>query len=697
MAPRKSKKVLQQEAIQRQMEVMRRQMEDLQLRQNQPLNRLTRALTGVSLPAPVQFSQAQAQGLVQGSKVMRGPMVPGGAPMPAPVARPARVANPRVAALIRKRFTKKPGDTGFNAQCHSIMRSRGKYIGFGGTLVTNCSGKSSFAHTETAAWLVGPETPIDRMLVVHRTGSGKTTVMTRVLEEYFDDPRAKIVIFPNQQLVDNFYNRLHTFPTKYKSFADDWFARNGKANTLDNFKDLMEMKGRLSRRGTPGELVAPIRPFRYSIAGGSTVLGKKAPEPPVFKIGFSGGNPFDNKIVLMDEVHNLVVPPQDADRRMQKKLDRLREALFSAKDSVIVGLTATPMVNSPEDGEKLLAMIKGAQFKGAQTNEGFVSYFNALPSQIYPIPLPGNQAVRVLSIPMADHSSHYYWSKMKGVKTLRPTKAEKAAKTGGEEVKVLDKQSMIRGLNYCNMAGYYAQATQSFRTDLNTYGPRNVATKLYVIANEVLNGDQKTAIIVDNKMGFKGLREVFKKVGGKNLGKVEYLEKPPSGKKVPSKNPVLERFNDKTTNGRGEKIKIIVLDAASYGEGIDLIGVRRLILVNPPLTYSQYKQYVGRVFRACGHDYLTPQERNVVIEMYVSKFPVHPKTAESMKSKGKAKGKNKVVKGKSVTPPWDQEAPPKTADEMALESLQKETMRMETALRTLFALPASDRRALGHP
>lgn len=49
---------------------------------------------------------------------------------------------------------------------------------------------------KVVANLVHPRSPVARLLVDHNTGSGKTLCMIRVLDNFFFDARAKIVIFP---------------------------------------------------------------------------------------------------------------------------------------------------------------------------------------------------------------------------------------------------------------------------------------------------------------------------------------------------------------------------------------------------------------------------------------------------------------------------------------------------------------------
>ena len=569
-------------------------------------------------------------------------------PLPV-VATGDRLAPPNP-AVTRKWLDKfknaRPGDKGFNKVVYRIMVQRGLYLG--GHLQSSCAPGKGFAQQETAAWLAGPETPIDRLLVIHRTGSGKTDVMVRIVDEYYFDQRAKIVIVPNNALVNNFYEKFYHANTRFNAFAEYVAVRDHRPNTYARFQDVVTMEGTLSHRGKPGELAAPIRPIRYNVAGGMTVAGAGGPELPIFKIGYErGGNPYDNKIVIMDEVHNLVRPKADTDPRALKKLARLRELLFSAKNTVLVGLTATPLVKDVSDGNELIRIIKGAEFASKPTNEGFISYFNSLPVSIYPTSLPALNAVELKRIPLQGANLKKYNAKVKEIGTL-----SKDPEKMNEQLERLQ--------NYCNTTAYYANVHEDpYKSQVRKH-PDDYATKLSYIADQVIAYPHKCAILIHRRMGFKALKNIIIDKDPNHGKSFAFMGKPNNLHEMNS-NPILAQFNDIKLNGEGQLIKCIIVDAESYGEGIDLIGVRRLLIAHPPPNYAAFKQWVGRVFRACGYSYLPNDERNVMVEMYCAKLPDGTKTA----------------------------------DEEILEILLAETKVMEKALHELFAAPASDKKALG--
>ena len=58
------------------------------------------------------------------------------------------------------------------------------------------------------------------MLVAHQLGSGKTRTIIDVLNNYYFDTRAKLLIFPTLALATNFYSELLKFENLYKQWLE---------------------------------------------------------------------------------------------------------------------------------------------------------------------------------------------------------------------------------------------------------------------------------------------------------------------------------------------------------------------------------------------------------------------------------------------------------------------------------------------
>ena len=70
-------------------------------------------------------------------------------------------------------------------------------------------------------------------------------------------------------------------------------------------------------------------------------------------------NPFDNKVVIVDEAHNLVSRIANTEKRKDSIAYRLYQALMDATNAKIIFLTGTPIINTPREIAILFNMLRG--------------------------------------------------------------------------------------------------------------------------------------------------------------------------------------------------------------------------------------------------------------------------------------------------------------------------------------------------
>lgn len=578
--------------------------------------------------------------------------------------RPGRIIKP---------WNKRPGEKGFNQEAVKRMKDA-KLHSNNKNFVINCGkNKDLLAFQKTAKFLCSPSTPINRLLIVHRTGSGKTRTMISILDNFFSDKRPKIVIFPTHSVMINFYTELLKHDNKYREFA--FKTANNKFNSeeqrllLDfaqnrdltiserkkvaylrkDFIDMLAMTGDLAHRGERGYLQSPLRALSYTVAGGEQVLKTSGPVNPIFKIGYDGKNAYNNKIVLCDEFHNLVKPSIEVSKYISK-IKRLEKSIYNASDSVIVGLTATPIIDDVRDGLNIKNIIKGRD-NVDKNDEGFISYFNSLPRSIYPAIIPSDDSIaHIINVPMT-------------------VTGDKNDRGNGDVYELLHEKYSRKKLtlpdlhklqNYCNMGNYYTQhhnmhsKNKFSKTNAHIY-----ASKLAYIADHIYNREEKAIVLMHRAHGIQAFTKVLNSVLSNRCKKdpgdscwVEMIEKGARASEL------LSIFNS-DNNKRGGLIKALVVDTKEFSEGVSFFGVRRLYIVNPAISWALHKQRLGRVLRACAYDNLDPSERNVTIELYISTHP-------------------DIV----------------TADEIVFNKLVEEREELESALVREFEEPAIDRDVL---
>ena len=496
------------------------------------------------------------------------------------------------AESIPKKWKKRPGQPGFNAYAYSQMIQDG----LPANLQLACPLKGQeprpMAYQSTVAYLVRPNTNIERLLVIARTGAGKTYTMIQVLDNYFNDTRPKIVIFPNGAVANNFYSEILFFPSKYRDFIRQ---KLGKDPSLDKVASLLKNR----RSG----LASPIISFSYARAGGNTFLKTL--------------KTYSNSIICMDEFHNLVAPTKEMNR-YTKQLTQLKTGLKTAKDSIVLGFTATPFVNSKEEGEQLLSIVKG---DNRGNDEGFVTYFNAMPPAQYPMVFPGeNQLGYILSVDPSEDTEKAYAKKLK---QLNKAAGNNCTSENMNKVKCQTLQ------NYANMDKFYAQYKRGdpnfvtrFQKSLDSES--NIAPKFKLLLEMLKRNQRKSLVLVERNAGFKAVADIIKE-GNLCSNCVGSIYEKKASKSI------LKTFNS-PDNLTGSKMRYMVADAKEFSEGVSFFAVRDFYLLNPPLYFGRYLQQIGRVLRSCKHNDLAKDQRTVNIYIMVTKGTID-ETALSMLEK----------------------------------------------------------------
>ena len=91
-----------------------------------------------------------------------------------------------------------------------------------------------FTHQKTALRYFSPLSSVERLVLNHPVGSGKTRTMVSMLDAFYDDPRTKIILCPSPLLLGNFEEGLKKYHSKYYQ----WFVANCTNET--SFKECMQ-------------------------------------------------------------------------------------------------------------------------------------------------------------------------------------------------------------------------------------------------------------------------------------------------------------------------------------------------------------------------------------------------------------------------------------------------------------------------
>eukprot|EP00747_Dinoflagellata_sp_TGD_P000665 gnl/TRDRNA2_/TRDRNA2_100848_c1_seq1.p1 gnl/TRDRNA2_/TRDRNA2_100848_c1~~gnl/TRDRNA2_/TRDRNA2_100848_c1_seq1.p1 ORF type:complete len:590 (+),score=112.01 gnl/TRDRNA2_/TRDRNA2_100848_c1_seq1:162-1772(+) len=365
------------------------------------------------------------------------------------------------------------------------------------------------------------------------------------------------------------------------------------------------------------------------------------PRNPLAQFGFdeASKNPFDNALVAMDEAHNMLAMPGYPAQCM-----RLKSFLSTSTRTTLVCLTGTPV---PDNGkvaladleehllhsrEELMGIIKGRspnilaalvrigsfcgmsvvwadfmfnaaleniEFREAgRSDHGFICSYHG--------PLPGDTAKVLCRDGTPWDPAKLCQDALQHAVQLPPIMAARYA------VKHQEKKGDRRLLQaYTNLEVFYAHMLRNPFLSRSLATPEQYTPKLLWIAQQVVrHQDKKAVVLIKQRTGYAFFRKLLEHVrdqAGETFGIAGLKER--------------ALFNDRFTNLRGERYRVLVAEAVEAGEGSNFLNVRDLYLADCPASASELSQYISRCDRGDGHAGLPPDERTVRVQMVCGKLP----------------------------------------------------------------------------
>lgn len=237
-------------------------------------------------------------------------------------------------------------------------------------------------------------TPYRGLLLFHGLGSGKTCSSIAIAEN-FKNPNKQVIVMTPASLKPNFikeikkcgdfvyrlnnnwiwqtYDKLKKYADRLESemyLSKNYIKNNGGAWVIDREtngktttrknKEAMNSRARHSLDDQLNEMISK----RYKHI---SYNGVRMSHLHTLSEGFTQ-NPFDNKVVIVDEAHKFISPIVNKirDSKSRKKAAapigvalNLYEYLLKAKNARIILLTGTPIVNYPNEAAVLFNILRG--------------------------------------------------------------------------------------------------------------------------------------------------------------------------------------------------------------------------------------------------------------------------------------------------------------------------------------------------
>lgn len=393
-------------------------------------------------------------------------------------------------------------------------------------------------------------------------------------------------------------------------------------------------------------------------------------------------NPFDDCVLVIDEVHNLSNNfAKDYAIESQKKSSKVRliyNQFMESKNSKVFLLTGTPIINNPFEVIFLLNMVRGGDIKFGKRqikftedidkfekrffkqkddkimikNEklfktrinGLVSYYAGINKEVFAdkvfkqftIPMDGrfraiyNSCYKLeisISLDVRENSDDNFSSKIFSqqasnfcypawifsINEQRKMKLTKNGKKIGlikiapHVMKLKGKKYIFDGIPSGNQRDEALTLLDNDSKPLHIDNDlRELSPKMYVIIKKIQQSNGPVLVYSKFKGGFgvsvftlaleqNGFSNYNKNKRGNDL---KYMTWTPETRKEESR----KRFNAED-NKDGSKIKVFVMTEAGK-EGINLLGVRQVHILEPWYHTVVDRQVIGRAVRICSHAHI---------------------------------------------------------------------------------------------
>ena len=458
---------------------------------------------------------------------------------------------------------------------------------------------------------LNPSTPYKRMLLYHRIGAGKTCAAIQIAEKW--KKYKKVILVAPASLLINFYSELRGHCSgneyvstkereelsklspdskEYSKFIDkinDKIHKYYKIYSYHKFVDLYETK-KLNLKNTL--LIIDEVQNIVSEDGIFYNTFKEAIDksPNDFRLVLMSATPIYDKPVELGLTLNLLCPDLDYTATTFNKEFLLRE----------------------ETDEGILYTLKNED-KLANLLQGYVSYYEGAPAFTFP-----SMKIKYVKCQMSKLQSDAYHSFIEQdtqglFLNSDILKLPSSFLLGGRLISNVvypNKKFGEKGLD--SFAGHY----------LSPDNLKKYSIKFYKIFKKIERC--KGPVFVYSYFKEFGGIEDFKRVLEYN-GYSNFLDEGrgkkrfaiwSSDEKSKDKDLIKEIFNAKD-NYDGSKIKVI-LGSPAIKEGVSLLRVRQVHILEPYWNMSRIDQVIGRAVRFCSHKDLPRDERLVDIFIYLT-------------------------------------------------------------------------------
>ena len=469
---------------------------------------------------------------------------------------------------------------------------------------------------------INPETPYRGLLVYHKIGSGKTCAAANICEGF--KGRKRIMIVLPASLKGNFLSELrspcvgnaylteterkqlaslHPGTDEYREIIDESNARIDEVYTIYSYNKFVELLQR-------------------------------------------GQINLTNTLLVIDEVHNMI----SATGIYYKTL---YEAVHAASDDFrLVIMTATPIFDKPNEIALTMNLLlrgnllptgpdfistfmdititqEGYEYRVKNMGlfkeyiRGYVSYYRGAPPYVYP-----RVEQEIVKVPMSERQRRLYTRVIK--REAGTTKVQDFVNVNISNSFFIGTR-MVSNIAYPNnmvgLDGFQSMKRADFSLSrLAEFSPK------FVEIIKRINRSTGPIFVYSNFKEYGGIAAFAAVL--EHHGFLNYEEEGVGRKRFAiwsgDQDPVLKEevkavFNH-PLNVNGSQIKV-VLGSPSIKEGVTLLRVQQVHIIEPYWNFSRMDQIMGRAIRFCSHKDLPVSKQVVKVYIYLA---THPKLVRSI-------------------------------------------------------------------
>jgi superfamily II DNA or RNA helicase len=464
---------------------------------------------------------------------------------------------------------------------------------------------------------INPKTPYKNILLFHKIGAGKTCTAIRIAEEWKN--KKNIIIVVPASLIGNFRKELRT-----KCVSDNsYLTINEEKSLKDLHPSSLEYKNIVKKSDDRIDEIYTILSYNKFVEQINNKLN------------------INNSVLIIDEIQNMISENGLFYNSLKKKISK-------ATNNVVVLMTATPMFDKPNELALLLNLlvdkdrqlpignefnkhfldysndiddVDNFNFKTKNLDEiknvtkGIVSYYRGAPPYAFP-----EKIMKIIKCEMSKTQYSAYKTVLMHEKKKYKNKNDVMNLPNNFYIG----SRIVSNVVYPNMK-INEEGLESFTGTYTNKKLEKYSIKFYKILKKIKSSPGPIFVYSNFKEygGIKSFQTILDGNGFKNYsdhgeGKNRYAIWS-SDEDLKTREHFKDIFNQKA-NENGSKLKIL-LGSPAIKEGVSLLRVKQVHIIEPTWNWSKMEQIIGRAVRFCSHKDLSKDERFVKIYIYVATSP----------------------------------------------------------------------------